>query len=111
MLMPSVLMYGILSNISFTMGFVLPDPLPVYYLPKELLKLFLVAFALSFGVNVFILPVTSRKIFLVVPCNSMLILRYHSPILSILFQLFSKPTTILFPLPPISAISNTNSLF
>jgi hypothetical protein len=47
------------------MGYVLPDVLPVYYLPKELLKDFLVAFALCFGVNVFILPLNSRTIFLV----------------------------------------------
>src|SRR5579862_9594025 len=70
--MLSVVMYGILSNVCFTMGFVLPEQLPVYYLPKELLRDFLVAFALALGVNIFFLPLTSRTIFFVHTFQSLL---------------------------------------
>jgi hypothetical protein len=59
------LTYSILSNISFTSGYLLPEALPVYYLPKELLIEYLLAFGLAFGANLFVLPVTSRQIFLV----------------------------------------------
>jgi len=64
-MMLSVVMYSILSNVCFTLGYLLPDVLPVYYLPKELLIEYLVAFALAFGVNLLVIPVTSRTIFLV----------------------------------------------
>jgi len=64
-LMLSVVMYSILSNVSFTSGYLLPEALPVYYLPKELLIEYLLAFGLAFGVNLLVLPVTSRQIFLV----------------------------------------------
>lgn len=60
-----VVQYGILTNVSFTMGYVLPDEAPVYFLPKELLRDFLLAHALALGVNLFIFPMTSRTIFLV----------------------------------------------
>jgi hypothetical protein len=65
--MLSVVMYSILTNVSFTLGYLLPDALPVYYLPKRLLINFLIAFGLAFGVNILILPVTSRTVFLVEP--------------------------------------------
>jgi hypothetical protein len=60
-------MYSIQSNVSFTLGYVLPDVLPVYYLPKRLLINFLLAFGLALGVNLVIVPVTSRTVFLVSP--------------------------------------------
>jgi hypothetical protein len=63
--MLSVVVYGIITNVSLTLGYLLPDSLPVYYLPKALLIDYLLAFALALGVNVVILPVTSRTIFLV----------------------------------------------
>lgn len=63
--MMSVVMYAIVSNVGFTLGYLIPEPLPVWYLPKELLVNFLVAFALSLGVNILIIPVTSRTIFFV----------------------------------------------
>jgi hypothetical protein len=68
--MLSVVMYSILSNVCFTLGYILPEVLPVYYLPKELLLDYLVAFGLAFGVNLFVIPVTSRTLFLVQPTLS-----------------------------------------
>jgi hypothetical protein len=65
--MLSVVMYSIQTNISFVIGYLLPDVLPVYYIPKRLLINFLIAFGLAFGVNILIIPVTSRTVFLVVP--------------------------------------------
>ena len=65
--MLSVVMYSIQTNVSFTLGYLLPGVLPVYYFPKRLLVDFLIAFGLAFGVNVLIIPVTSRTIFLVDP--------------------------------------------
>jgi hypothetical protein len=65
--MLSVVMYSIQTNVSFTLGYLLPDALPVYYLPKRLLINFLIAFGLAFGVNILIIPVTSRTIFFVDP--------------------------------------------
>jgi hypothetical protein len=67
--MLSVVMYSILTNVCFTLGFLLPDSLPVYYLPKTLLKDFLVAFALALAVNTIIVPVTSRTVFFVYSCH------------------------------------------
>lgn len=58
-------MYNIQTNVCFTLGFILPDALPVYYLPKRLLINFLLAFGLALGVNLIIIPVNSRSIFLV----------------------------------------------
>ena len=63
--MLSVVMFAIITNVGFTMGYFLPDVLPVWYLPKELLVDFLVAFGLALGVNVVFFPVTSRTIFMV----------------------------------------------
>jgi hypothetical protein len=65
--MLSVVMYSIQTNISFVIGYLLPDVLPVYYIPKRLLINFLIAFGLAFGVNILIIPVTSRTVFLVGP--------------------------------------------
>ena len=59
------MVYEILTNVSLTLGYTFPDFVPVYYLPKQLLKDFLLAFALCLAVNVLIIPVTSRTIFLV----------------------------------------------
>jgi hypothetical protein len=72
-MMFSVVMYAIISNVGFTLGYLIPDPLPVYYLPKELLVNFLVAFALSLGVNILVIPVTSRTVFFVSPFVAILI--------------------------------------
>jgi hypothetical protein len=72
-MMMSVVMYAILSNVGLTLGYLIPEPLPVYYLPKELLVNFLVAFALSLGVNIFVIPVTSRTVFFVCPFMAILI--------------------------------------
>jgi hypothetical protein len=72
-MMFSVVMYTIVSNVGLTLGYLIPDPLPVYYLPKELLVNFLVAFALSLGVNILIIPVTSRTVFFVSPFAAILI--------------------------------------
>lgn len=63
--MLSVVMYAIITNVSFTMGYFLPDSLPVWYLPKALLVDFLVSYALALGVNVLFFPVTSRTVFMV----------------------------------------------
>jgi len=65
--MMSVIMYSIHTNVCFTLGFILPDSLPVYYLPKRLLINFLLALGLALGVNLVIIPVNSRTIFLVSP--------------------------------------------
>ena len=54
--MLSVVMYAIITNVSFTMGYFLADTVPVWYLPKALLVDFLVSYALALGVNVPILP-------------------------------------------------------
>jgi len=63
-------MYSIQTNVCFTLGFILPETLPVYYLPKRLLINFLLAFGLALGVNLVIIPVNSRKIFLVFPLRN-----------------------------------------
>ena len=60
-----VVMYSIMSNVSLTLGYLLPDQLPVYYLPKRLLINFCIGWALALGVNLVIFPVNSRLIFLV----------------------------------------------
>ena len=66
MLISSVVLYSIQTNIGFTLGYILPDSLPIYYLPKRLLINFLIAFALATGVNFFMPPwVNSRTVFLV----------------------------------------------
>jgi len=66
----SVVMWSILTNVSFTLGYILPDAVPIYYLPKRLLINYLIAFGLATGVNFVVLPVTSRKIFFVLPNSS-----------------------------------------
>ena len=81
--MVSVVMYSIQTNVAFTLGYILPDTLPVYYLPKRLLINFLIAFALAFGVNMVIVPVTSRSIFLVFFIRSL----SHIAIIYCLFNL------------------------
>jgi hypothetical protein len=63
--MISIVMWSIASNVALTLGYILPDTLPIYYLPKRLLIDFLWAFALSTGVNVIIIPVTMRTVFFV----------------------------------------------
>jgi hypothetical protein len=35
--MMSVVIYGILTNVLFTLGYLFPDELPVYLLPERLL--------------------------------------------------------------------------
>lgn len=74
-------MYSIQSNVSFTLGYLLPNTLPIYYLPKRLLIDFLLAFGLAFGVNLVIVPVTSRTVFLVFPLDLTLIVALVSSIL------------------------------
>ena len=63
----SVVMWSILTNVSFTLGYILPDALPIYYLPKRLLINYLIAFGLATGVNFVVLPITSRAMFFVIP--------------------------------------------
>jgi len=63
--MISIVMMSIASNIALTLGYILPDVVPVYYLPKRILIDFLFAFGLAAGVNVVIFPVTTRTIFFV----------------------------------------------
>ena len=69
--MLSVVMYSIQTNVCFTLGFILPESLPVYYLPKRLLINFLLAFGLALGVNLVIIPVNSRTVFLVFPSENL----------------------------------------
>jgi Putative ER transporter, 6TM, N-terminal len=65
-LMISIVMLSIATNVSLTLGYVLPVTLPIYYLPKRVLIDFLFAFGLAAGVNVVIFPVTTRTIFFVI---------------------------------------------
>lgn len=66
-LMISIVMLSIATNVSLTLGYILPDTLPIYYLPKRILIDFLFAFGLATGVNVIIIPVTTRTMFFVTP--------------------------------------------
>jgi Putative ER transporter, 6TM, N-terminal len=61
----SSIIYSIFTNVTFTLGYIAPEQAPVYAVPKMFLRNFLVAFALALGVNLVVLPVTSRTLFLV----------------------------------------------
>lgn len=65
-----VVMYSIMTNVSLTLGYLLPDVLPVYYIPKRLMINFCIGWALALVVNLIIVPVNSRQIFLVSPLPS-----------------------------------------
>lgn len=63
--MVTIITYAIFTNGCFTSGYLLPDNLPIYYLPKQFLVNYLIALGLALGVNVVIFPVTSRTVFFV----------------------------------------------
>jgi Putative ER transporter, 6TM, N-terminal len=58
-------MWTIQTTTGFTLGYLLPDSVPLYYLPKTLLIEMLLALALSTGVNLVVFPISSRQIFFV----------------------------------------------
>ena len=95
--MLSVVMYGIFTNICLTLGYVYPDTLPVYYLPEKLLVNYLLAFALALGVNLVILPVTSRTIFFVLPLLAMFMKRSYTSYLEAASSLLKAHSTFLTP--------------
>jgi hypothetical protein len=55
-------MYSIFTNVAFTYGPLFPNMASAEILIIELLEGFLMAFAISTGVNLFIIPVTSRVV-------------------------------------------------
>lgn len=57
-----VIMYSIFSNVAFTFGPLIPTVGACQTLVKELLKGFSTAFAISLGVNLFVIPVSSRTV-------------------------------------------------
>ncbi|CZR57246.1 uncharacterized protein PAC_07136 [Phialocephala subalpina] len=57
-----VIMYSIFTNVAFTYGPLFPNIAAGESLIKRLLEGFLTAFALATAVNLFIIPVTSRKV-------------------------------------------------
>jgi hypothetical protein len=57
-----VIMYSIFTNVAFTFGPVFQTTAQGEALVKQLLESFLTAFAISTGVNLFIIPVTSRTV-------------------------------------------------
>jgi hypothetical protein len=57
-----VIMYSIFTNVAFTYGPMFPTIEAGETLIKELLEGFLTAFAISTGVNLFIIPVNSRTV-------------------------------------------------
>jgi hypothetical protein len=57
-----VIMYSIFTNVAFTYGPLFPTIAAGESLIKQLLEGFLTAFAISTGVNLFIIPVNSRTV-------------------------------------------------
>ncbi|KAK2629287.1 hypothetical protein QTJ16_000107 [Diplocarpon rosae] len=57
-----VIMYSIFTNVAFTYGPLFPTIEAGEFLVKQLLEGFLTAFAISSGVNLFIIPVSSRAV-------------------------------------------------
>ena len=55
-------MYSIFTNVAFTYGPLFPTMAAGESLIKQLLEGFLTAFAISTGVNLFIIPVNSRTV-------------------------------------------------
>jgi len=91
-------MYSIQTNVCFTLGFILPEALPIYYLPKRLLINFLLAFGLALGVNLVIIPVNSRTIFLVpFPNQFRLIQRSYLGYLDCMTSLLKAHNDYLIP--------------
>ncbi len=57
-----VIMYSIFTNVAFTYGPLFPTIEAGESFIVELLEGFLTAFAISFGVNLFIVPISSRTV-------------------------------------------------
>lgn len=57
-----VIMYSIFTNVAFTYGPLFPTIEAGESLIVELLEGFLLAFAISFGVNLFVIPISSRTV-------------------------------------------------
>jgi len=71
--MIAVVNYAIFSNVCFTTGYFLPETLPLWFLPRQLLVNYLWAIAIAAGVHFLVLPVTSRTLFLVLQSVRVLI--------------------------------------
>jgi hypothetical protein len=55
-------MYSIFTNVAFTFGPLFPNIAAGESLIKQLLEAFLTAFAISTGVSLFIIPISSRTV-------------------------------------------------
>jgi hypothetical protein len=64
-MMIAVVNYAIFSNVCFTTGYFLPETLPLWFLPRQLLVNYLLAIAIATAVHFIVLPTTSRTVFLV----------------------------------------------
>jgi hypothetical protein len=74
-MMVVIINYAIFTNACFTLGYLLPDDLPIYYLPKQFIINYLLALGLALCVNILILPLNSRTVFLV--CSGHFIIDIH----------------------------------
>ena len=57
--------FAVFLNVCFTTGYFLPESLPLWFLPRQLLVDYLLAIAIATAVHFLVLPVTSRTTFLV----------------------------------------------
>lgn len=64
-MMIAVVNYAIFSNVCFTTAYFLPESLPLWFFPRQLLVNYLFAIAIAAAVHFIVLPTTSRSVFLV----------------------------------------------
>jgi len=64
-MMIAVVNYTIFTNASFTTGYFLPESLPWWFMARQLLVDYLLAFGIATAVHFIVFPTTSRTAFLV----------------------------------------------